>query len=147
MRLAATDVRTLMMFGHLKNVVQARKVEALEMLPWLRSSLLHGFQDLLVMKVAIARISTEDFDGHNLLFKDAKARLEEKHSAFGLLCQAFNLLAVEQKELPIDLDLVRSVLENDVTELISRWRDLARLGMCSTGSANAVHFESRHRRP
>ena len=88
-----------------------------------------GFENLLIIEDAITRISKEDFDGHKLLFNDTRSMFEEQHRALRLLCQGFDLLAVEQQELPIDLDLVRSVLENDVTELISRWRDLARLGM------------------
>jgi hypothetical protein len=63
------------------------------------------------------------------LFKDAKARFEEQHRAFRLLRQEFDLLAVEHHELPIDLAGYKSVLEPEVTELISCWRDLARLGV------------------
>jgi hypothetical protein len=118
-----------MMFGYLRTVLQVPKSERLDVLPGLRSSLLLGFENLLIIEDAIIRISREDFDGHKLLFNDARSMFEEQHRALRLLCQGFDLLAVEQEELPIDLDLVRSVLENDVTELISRWRDLARLEM------------------
>jgi len=48
-------------------------------LTWLRSSLLFGFEDLLVIEVAIAKTSTEDFDGHNLLFKDVQGELAERN--------------------------------------------------------------------
>jgi hypothetical protein len=121
--------RSVIMFGYLRTMLQVPKSERLDVLLGLRSSLLLGFENLLIIEDAITRISREDFDGHKLLFNDARSMFEEQHRALRLLCQGFDILAVEQEELPIDLDLVRSVLENDVTELISRWRDLARLEM------------------
>ena len=88
-----------------------------------------SFENLLIIEDAITRISREDFDGHKLLFNDTRSMFEEQHRTLQLLCQGFDLLAVEQQESPIDLDAVRSVLENNGTKLISRWRDLARLEM------------------
>ena len=121
--------RSVIMLGYLRTMLQVPKSERLDVLPWLRISLLLGFENLLIIEYAITRISREDFDGHKLLFKDAKKTFEAQHRDLRMLCEGFNLLAVEQKELPIDLDVYRSVLEPDVIELISRWRDLARLGM------------------
>jgi hypothetical protein len=121
--------RSVIMFGYLRTMLQVPKSERLDVLLGLRSSLLLGFENLLIIADSLTTISREDFDGHKLLFNDARSMFEEQHRALRLLCQGFDILAVEQEELPIDLDLVRSVLENDVTELISRWRDLARLEM------------------
>jgi hypothetical protein len=121
--------RSVIMFGYLRTMLQVPKSERLDVLPGLRSSLLLGFENLLIIEDAITRISREDFDGHNLLFKDAKARFEEQHRTFGLLYQGFNLLAVEHKELPINLDDYKGALEEDVVHLVDHWRELARLGM------------------
>jgi len=111
------------LFAVVRGPAKAEPVEEL------RLSLLEVIQSLLIDDGVVTRITTERLRDQEVLFPDTSAMLKKQVGWAENLADTFNILASQVAVAKIDLDEIRKGVQSEVDDQVSRWVDLARLGM------------------
>jgi hypothetical protein len=82
--------------------------------------------DVTALHQAIDLISHRYFDGHDVLFADAKEQLTSSHEAVELLVAGYNCFAEDHGKKPIDLEVDAGYPGCSVEQRLNEWVMLSR---------------------
>ena len=82
--------------------------------------------DVVALHRAIDLISQDYFDGHDVLFADAKEQLSSSHEVAELLVAVYNCFADDNGEEPIDLEGSEGCPACSVEQRLDEWVTMSR---------------------
>ena len=111
-----------------------------DFLPIWREKLCTFFGQVVALEQAVEFISDGYFDGHEVLFSDAKAELVSSHERAQLLIAGYNCFAEENGAEPIDADAIEAFEGRGVGKLLNQWYMFAK---SKTLAGQGKVFEAR----